>query len=398
MIVNENIDKIEEDLSITDIEGNRYFVQCEVTPVYDIKSEYFGAVIALTDVTAQNMEQEKMKFLYHHDQLTGLYNQSYYEEMVIKLDTDIKHPISVIVADINGLRLINRAFGKELGDELLIEVSEGMKKVVKDKGIITRVRGHIFIIILPNTGRKTASQYIEDMKGYIRETNYLPVEVSISFGFASKEDVSKSIQEIVTIAEEEVGVKKALESRHTRDSIINSLLKRLMSETHETKEHGDAIKYYSKKIAQKMNLSQEDRENLLLLAYTHDLGKFKIPDHILNKKEELTEDEWRIMQSHVFYGYQMALETAELSKVASSILSHHEKWDGSGYPQKLKGKSIPILARIIAVVDAFDSMTSERTYREEMSRDEAIKEIMEQANKAYDPKVVKAFKEVLEEE
>lgn len=152
------------------------------------------------------------------------------------------------------------------------------------------------------------------------------------------------------------------------------------------------------KIAEKLNSSTGQVSNLSLLAKTHDLGNLNIPDPILFKNEKLAKEEWDIMRQHPEKGYRIARFITELSDVADLILRHHEKWDGTGYPLRIKGDDIPIECRILSIVDAYDAMTTNRPYRKAFSREQAIKEIKSNAGTQFDPHLVEVFLTVLQEE
>ena len=148
-------------------------------------------------------------------------------------------------------------------------------------------------------------------------------------------------------------------------------------------------------MAQKINLNQSDINKLNLIAKLHDIGKTVIPENILNKKEELTAAEWKEIKSHPAVGHRILNATEEFSHISEEVLSHHENWDGSGYPRGLKEDQIPLLARMIAVVDAYDVMTHQQVYKEAVSKAAALKEIKKNAGTQFDPELVELFVELM---
>jgi len=172
---------------------------------------------------------------------------------------------------------------------------------------------------------------------------------------------------------------KLLESKSYRNAFINTLLATLFEKSMETKEHAERLQNYCLAVDRELKLSPKELDELALLAVLHDIGKVGINENILQKPGPLTSEEWEEMKKHPEIGYRIAQNTPGLSAVAEYILAHHERWDGKGYPRGLKGEEIPLLCRILAVADAFDAMTNDRTYRKAMSREEAIAEIKRNA-------------------
>lgn len=220
---------------------------------------------------------------------------------------------------------------------------------------------------------------------------------SISISCATRTMVSEKISDIMSIAEERMYRDKLLQKKSLHSSIITSMKTTLFAKSQETEEHAERLIILSKAVGQKMNLTDEQLNELELLCSLHDIGKIGISDIILNKPDKLNEDEWIIMRKHSEIGYQIALSIPELEPIAECILYHHERYDGTGYPSKLKGEEIPLLSRIIAVVDSYDAMTSDRSYRKAMSKEEAIKELIDNSGSQYDAKIVEIFLDVINE-
>jgi HD-GYP domain-containing protein (c-di-GMP phosphodiesterase class II) len=188
---------------------------------------------------------------------------------------------------------------------------------------------------------------------------------------------------------------KLLERKSMRSSLLASIKTTMYEKSHLTAEHEDRLVTLSKRIGQAMELSDAQINELELLSTLHDLGKLSIDDHILNKKDPLTAEEWAEIRKHPEVGYRIAQASPELAPIAEYILCHHERWDGTGYPQGLKGEAIPLLSRIVSVVDAYDAMIKDRPYRNAMPKAEAIGEIVANAGSQFDPVISKIMIDVL---
>lgn len=177
----------------------------------------------------------------------------------------------------------------------------------------------------------------------------------------------------------------------TTEQTVRLLLAALKEKDDITEEHVQRLAELSRKVGEKLNLSLEKLNRLSQLSFMHDLGKIGVPDRVLFKPGKLNAEELVMMRQHPEKGYRIARESPELAGIADLILKHHEHWDGKGYPLGIKGKDIPIEVRILAVVDAYDAMTSKRPYQEAMSKEEAKAEIERCSGSQFDPEVVKIF-------
>jgi HD-GYP domain-containing protein (c-di-GMP phosphodiesterase class II) len=192
--------------------------------------------------------------------------------------------------------------------------------------------------------------------------------------------------------------RKILESRSSHNAILSSIQATMYEKSQETEEHAERLIYYARKIGEKLGLSQDTIDDLVLSANLHDLGKVGIDNQILSKEGKLNDEEWEMIKKHPEIGYRIALSSPNIAHIAEYILSHHEKWDGTGYPQGLKGEEIPLLSRILSIVDAYDAMTSSRPYNIVKSKKEAIKELKLFSGVQFDKEIVEVFIKILERE
>ncbi|MGM0502901.1 MAG: HD-GYP domain-containing protein, partial [Bacillota bacterium] len=241
-----------------------------------------------------------------------------------------------------------------------------------------------------------AQQVYDKIKEKCKETKEEEIPISIALGIATKEKTQEGLYQVLKIAEERMYKNKLDESRSTKSHIVKALLKTLGEKSNETEEHAWRMQALAFSMGEKLDLSQDRLDKLSLLATLHDIGKTIVPAEILTKPGKLNDEEWEIIKQHPETGYRIASSTEEFAYVAEEILSHHEKWDGSGYPRGLKGSEIPMLARIITIVDAYDVMTNSRSYKDPMSKEEAIAELKHCSGKQFDPQLVPHFIELVE--
>lgn len=379
-------------------DGSVIYVGISSRVVYkNNKPAFYEGIVR--DITEQKKIEEKLKFLSFHDNLTGLYNRAYFEEELKRLGTGRQLPLSVIIGDINGLKLINDAFGHTEGDKLLVEVAKILNRCSRKEDIVARTGGDEFCILLPQTSSEVTQTILNRInkacKEYKRKTDKETYYTSISLGYATKSIESEPFESILKVAEEFMYKRKLLERKSIHSSIISSIKTTVFEKSHETEEHAERMIKLSKVLGKALSLTDEQLTELELLSTLHDIGKISIDDHILSKSGKLTDKEWSEMKKHSEVGYRIAQAAPEIKHIADYILCHHEHWDGSGYPQGLIGEAIPLLSRITAVLDAYDTMIHDRPYRKAMPKEAALAEIMKNAGTQFDPNIARIFAEAL---
>ena len=355
----------------------------------------FADVIARA--ISKHLDNLKIKKLSYYDSLTDLYNRRFFEVELERLDSERQLPISIIMADLNGLKIINDSYGHKKGDQMLKKAAEILKSSLREDDILARRGGDEFVVLLPQTEAAACSKIIQRIKAKTGVIEELELPLSIALGQATKVSPEEKIDDIIKKADNQMYENKLSESRSSKSNIVQGLLNALDAKSSETKEHALRMTKLAFDFGEKIGLSESDQNRLSLLATLHDIGKININEEILNKEEKLTDEEWELIKKHTEQGYKIASSSEEFAAVADEIFAHHEKWDGSGYPRQLKGKEIPFLARIIALIDSYDVMTNERPYSKAVSREEALAEIKRCAGGQFDPELAEKFIELLKD-
>ncbi len=362
----------------------------------DVESVSLLANLAWDIIERKQME-ERFKELSIHDALTGLYNRNFFEEEIKRLGDDRYAPVGIVVCDIDGLKFVNDTLRHQSGDQMLMNAADFLRSYFRASDIIARIGGDEFAILLPQTSRETVEPILQRLRQAMRDYNSLDPEISLSLslGYAVHEGTENDMLTLFREADNRMYREKIQCEGSARSAILQALTGSMQARDFDTEGHCDRLQKLVSSMARSLELSQDHVNDLCLFARFHDLGKVGIPDHILFKPGPLSEREWQQMRQHCEIGHRIASSVPDLEPIADWILKHHERWDGQGYPLGIQGRDIPLSCRILAIVEAYDAMTSDRPYRGAMSLEKAIAELKRCSGTQFDPELVNQFVRLL---
>ena len=371
--------------------GQEIPVEGTISPIASEEGNTVGAVVIFRDHTEKKKKQDEILFLSYHDQLTGLYNRRFFEEELKRLDTERNLPLTLVMFDVNGLKLINDAFGHQTADQVLQTIAWALRRECRSDDIIARIGGDEFVLLLPKTESDMAEIISSRIQQSIKNEKVQSLQLSVSYGWETKRNPGIDMAEIFKNAENNMYVHKLVESASTRHGIVNVILKTLNEKYSSEEEHSKRVSVLCTKLAEQMKLSRQQIDELQTLGLMHDIGKISVRNETLNKETPLTKPEWTEIKRHSEIGFKILSSTNEYIQMAEHVLHQHERWDGTGYPKGLRGTEISLQSRIMAVADAYDTMTSDRVYNKTMTHQQALAELRRYSGIQFDPAVVDAF-------
>lgn len=362
------------------------------------------------------------------DSLTGLYNhREFQKRLTEETERGLRYgkEFSLLMLDIDHFKNVNDTHGHPVGDAILKEVVTLIRKCVRNVDICARYGGEEFTVILPETGGEQAKIVAERIRKSMDDGSFVvtsghPVHITVSVGVASFPRDANSRERLITVTDEalyfakEGGRNRVCSYSETLKSTIEKDQTKLagllkdpeMKTFHDlaaaidakspyTRGQTEQVVQYGDRLAEALNLNQEDKRSLQLAGLLHNIGMVSVPDRLLNKPGPLSVEERKIIQAHPGLAQMLIQGTTRLESVLPAILYHHERFDGAGYPNGLLGEEIPYLARVLGLIEAYQAMISVRPYRPRLTPDEAVKELRQNAGTQFDPRLVEIFTAIL---
>ncbi|MPM76424.1 hypothetical protein SDC9_123422 [bioreactor metagenome] len=291
--------------------------------------------------------------------------------------------------------MTNDIFGHQAGDKLIKKAAEILKKSCSDHDVVARTGGDEFILLLTKTTHEQAEKVIADIRSGFANARIEAIKCSISLGSETKHAEGMSLEEVMANAENAMYRDKNGNRVAVQNVLINTLQETLHTRSRREEEHSAAVQDLSCRLALALGVSEAELNTISRAAYLHDIGKIALSEELLHK-EQFTSDEYERMKQHPVVGFRILTLFDDTLDLAEAVYSHHEKWDGSGYPRGLKGEQIPYLSRIMAVVETYDRILNRTNLPTHLRNAHALQEIREASGSQFDPAIAQAFLEMMQ--
>lgn len=349
------------------------------------------------------------------DPLTGVWNRRRIAERLRKEVSRVARSgreLSVLVMDIDNLKLFNHTHGHLAGDKVIRTVARVILSSRRDIDVVGRYGGDEFAVLLPYAGPEAAATVAERILAALKDEHFeapsgIKVPISISIGIACYPSDTDEVDRLFSLADSAMYRAKvaggdqfasviaepetASEGLGAPFDVLKGLLITVDAKDHYTFKHSQEVTRRASALARALGLSEDEVKGLETASGLHDVGKIGVRTDVLRKPGPLSPDEWTMIHQHPRLGHMLLHQVPEQKIALRAVLHHHERYDGMGYPDGLSGEEIPLLARVLAVADAFSAMMTDRPYRKALTLGEALDELRRNAGKQFDPEVANKF-------
>lgn len=377
-------------------DGRQYPVEVS-SHLFDFKGE--KAILSIgRDISERKLLENKIRFLSEHDELTKLHNRTFFEAKLADYRTQGTMPKGVLICDLDKLKMVNDTLGHQVGDRLIIAAAEIVKQVIGESGICCRIGGDEIAVLLEDKSTLTVEEIYCRINAAVEDYNAVnvsrPLGISVGFSFPAKGSIT--VDELIRQADDNMYKEKLINQQNNKNHASQMFRQTFEAKDYIVEGHLDRLQQLITSFARSLSLGESQITDLRMFAKFHDIGKAAVPEEIIFKESKLTAEEWTQIRRHPEAGYRICKTLPDLVPFPEWILKHHEWWNGQGYPLGLKGEEIPLECRMLAIIDAYDAMTSERPYRPAMSHSDAIAELSRNSGIQFDPNLVFQFIKLLE--
>ncbi|MBO5353929.1 MAG: HD domain-containing protein [Lachnospiraceae bacterium] len=351
-----------------------------------------GRLYVFHDVTKQKRMYNALENMSTFHTLTGFYTSRAFEQRLEELDKKGQHVI-LGICNISGLKLLNRLYGRKLGDRIVQVMSEALRAVLPEQALAAYTEDDHVVVAADGISEEQMKLYLENAARKIRQKALPRVPVFMNYGVACRENTAVPSTEYIKYAEMDMILKKAKEGEEQKQLMTEALTEEYFRKNYESREHVERITEHGLAMADRLGLPEKEKRRLKLLCRYHDIGRVLTREEIWGQPSIITKEEFDIIKLHAITGYQTASELWLDYEINDLILYHHENYDGTGYPYGLKGEEIPLLSRILAIVDSYDIMSHDQLYKGAVSEETAMDELRKFSGTQFDPALVTLFEE-----
>ncbi len=382
-----------------------------------IELEYFKQLVSHIGICMKNIQIYQQRYqMTIHDDLTGLYNRRYFPEHM-KKHWDKKDRYAFLYMDIDNFKLFNDIYGEEYGDNVLKWCGKVVRSMVGSKGKIFRMGSNEYLACISGMGREEALRIAEGIQKNLQKNTddkpkvLQPVTMSIGIAMettraAGYDDLLKQAERAAFFAKQKgkdcieiygdtkddgKGSTENVSAYEQISSTVYALTAAINAKDSYTFDHSMNVSKYAVLLARELGLDKNEVRIVKEAGMLHDIGKIGISEYILQKEGPLTKEEYETMKTHVTKSVEMIHFLPNMNYVIPAVLSHHERYDGKGYPRGIAGEEIPLLGRILAICDCYDAIVSRRNYKVEYSKSYAIEELQKNKGTQFDPDLVDVF-------